>query len=190
LNVISKLPVSARLSLALLLILLVVYLLRGESSQQSTHFADHKSSDYSMSDFAITSMNKQGQPVRVLRGEYMAHFPKDDTTEISHPIGDFIQLDDDDWQVTADHGITSGKGEEILLTGNVQVVNQRQTEIKLLTEQLTINTVYNTAYTDKAATITSPKGDTHSVGMDANLNDRFINLHSRVKGIYDAPPTH
>jgi lipopolysaccharide export system protein LptC len=57
----------------------------------------------------------------------------------------------------------------------------------MLTEKLTLHNLDNTAYTDEPVTINSPQGVTESVGLHAVLDDETINLHSRVKGQYDAP---
>jgi lipopolysaccharide export system protein LptC len=53
-----------------------------------------------------------------------------------------------------------------------------------------LDTVNNTAYTDRPVVMRSPNGDTHAVGFHAALQEETINLHSRVRGQYDAPATN
>lgn len=146
-----------------------------------------RSSDYSMTDFTMTVMDMNGQPQRIIQGSEASHYPEGDRTEIIDPDVLHIAIDDDDWILQADRADTSGKAEHIVLTGNVIITNKDQPEIQLLTELLHLDTVHNTAYTDRPVIMRSPNGDTHSVGFHAALQEETINLHSRVRGQYDAP---
>jgi lipopolysaccharide export system protein LptC len=155
-------------------------------------------SDYGMTNFTMTIMDEQGIPSRVIKGEKMFHYPKGDVTEIIKPNVEFIDQGKETWVITSQHGETlpkkqrkkrNAKGEEILLTGNVLISKKENEAFRLATEKLTINTKNGTAYTDEAVKIASPAGETNSVGLHATLKDETVNLHSRVKGQYDAPPT-
>lgn len=187
-NAIFKLPLSARLAL-LLLILFGLWQLLDSNQPTETRQADvERTSDYAMTGFELTIMDAQGRPSRVIRGDEMAHYPDDDSTEIINPDADFISPDGDDWHAVSEHGKTHGKGEHIVLTGNVIITNVDQPAIKLLTDKLHLDTEQDTAYTDLPVLMRSPRGDTHSIGMHAVLNEKTVNLHSQVKGKYDAPP--
>ena len=110
------------------------------------------------------------------------------TTQLMTVQKSLILLQNSSSQViTSDHGHTQGDNTTILLTGNVIITNENNPAFKMLTDELTLDTQYNTAYTDHAVTIKTPNGDTDSVGLHADMNDETINLHSRVKGQYDAP---
>lgn len=156
-------------------------------------------SDYGMSNFTMTIMDENGQPSRVIKGTEMSHYPKDDVTKIITPKVEFIESGKETWVIYSDHSETlphkkkrkrrKHHGEEILLTGNVVITQKNNDDFKLSTEKLTINTKNNTAYTDEAVKISSPTGATNSVGLHATLKEETINLHSKVKGQYDAPPT-
>lgn len=148
----------------------------------------HRTTDYTMTNFTMTVMNEFGKPARIIRGEEMAHYPDDDSTEILIQTTDFIQEGKDTWIVSSDRADTTGEGELIILTGNVVITNEQQPETQLLTEILHVDTLENTAYTDQPVTMTTLQGYTDSVGMHAMLNEKLINLHSRVRGQYDAPP--
>lgn len=188
-NAIFKLPLSARLALLLLILFGLWQLLDKNQSTQTREAQVERTSDYAMTDFELTIMDAEGRPSRVIRGDEMAHYPDDDSTEIINPDADFISPDADDWHVVSEHGKTHGEGEHIVLTGNVIITNIDQPEIQLLTDVLNLDTVKDTAYTDRPVLMRSPKGDTHSIGMHAVLNEKTVNLHSQVKGKYDAPPT-
>jgi lipopolysaccharide export system protein LptC len=73
------------------------------------------------------------------------------------------------------------------LSGDVIIARESADRIELVTEKLTLNTTDNTAYTDKYILIKTPYGDTESVGLHAALEDETINLHSKVRGHYNAP---
>lgn len=185
-NAIFNQPLAVKIGL-LALVLFLVWQLTPEQQQNETQPTVNTSSDYGMTNFTITAMNQDGKPARIIQGTEMLHYPVDDSTEIMNPIAEFIEAGKDTWVVTSRHGHTQGKGESILLTGNVIISNKDNPDFKLLTEKLTLDTVDDTAYTDQAVTIYSPQGETHSVGLHADLKDETVNLHSRVRGHYDAP---
>ncbi len=170
-------------------VLLTLWLLfdNDTSGQQSGDMQVERTSDYSMTDFTMTVMDLNGQPQRIIEGSEASHYPEGDRTEIINPNALHIAVDNDDWIMQADRADTSGKGEHIKLTGNVIITNKDQPEIQLLTELLHLDTINNTAYTDRPVLMRSPNGDTHSVGFHAALKEETINLHSRVRGQYDAP---
>jgi lipopolysaccharide export system protein LptC len=189
LNAIFNLPRYLRILLPLVAILSIWLLLSDENEPVEAEKNDiHRSSDYAMTDFTMTIMDINGTPARVIKGKEMAHYPADDSTEIIDPIAEFLKPGKDSWVITSDHGHTQGDNKTILLTGNVIITNENNPAFKMLTDKLTLDTQYNTAYTDHAVTIKTPNGDTESVGLHADMNDETINLHSRVKGQYDAPP--
>ena len=189
-NVTSNLPFLAKLLLPILAIV-TIWLLSGENDKDKAQQLSEidRASDYAMTNFTLTIMNQSGKPARVITGDEMAHYPDDDSTEVINPIAHFIGQDKDTWIISSNKGETVGKGEEIFLSGNVIITRENNNEIELHSEELLLDTVNNTAYTDVAVTITSPYGETNSVGLHATLDDKTINLHSKVKGQYDAPPT-
>ena len=159
-----------------------------DSNQQSKLDSElNKASDYAMTDFTLTIMDKSGNPSRIISGKEMAHYPEDDSTEVIYPIAEFIELGKDTWLITSNKSTTQGKGDDILLTGNVIITKKEDKEVELRTEKLNLDTKNNTAYTDLAVSMKSAYGLTDSVGLHASLEDKMINLHSRVKGYYDAP---
>ena len=187
-NVTSNLPFLAKTLLPLLAVI-SLWLLSGEDSNQQSKLDSklNKASDYAMTDFTLTVMDKSGNPSRIISGKEMAHYPEDDSTEIIYPIAEFIELGKDTWLITSNKSSTQGKGDDILLTGNVIITKKEDTDVELRTEKLTLDTKHNTAYTDIAVSMKSPYGSTESIGLHASLEDKMINLHSRVKGHYDAP---
>jgi len=187
LNVIFNLPLYARLGLLLIAVFSLWLILHDNSQPPQQASEVRRTSDYAMTDFTMTIMDINGEPARVIKGEEMAHFPHDDSTEIIQPVTEFLEPGQDTWVVSSQHGHTQGDGETILLTGNVIISNKDDPAFEMRTERLTLNTQENTAYTEAPVTIHSPQGVTDAVGLHAALDDETINLHSRVKGQYDAP---
>ncbi len=190
-NAISDIPLWAKVVLPLA-VLISLWLLNDETPKQTADHGSqiHRTSDYGMTDFTMTIMNKLGQPARVISGHEMSHYPEDDSTEVFIQTTQFIDQQKDTWLVISDKGTTQGKGEDIFLTGNVIITRENNNEIELKTDTLHIDTEHSTAYTDSAVELKSPNGITHSVGLHAALEDETINLHSKVRGHYDAPPTN
>jgi lipopolysaccharide export system protein LptC len=191
LNVISNLATPIKV-LLLIIIFAVVWLFTNKQEQSvdtDNVSTIDRSIDYAMTNFKMTVMDESGRPARVIEGAELSHYPDDDSTHINDAVAYFLAPDKDTWLVKSNHAFTQGKGENIDLNGNVVITRQSNNEIELLSEQLTLDTVNNTAYTDQPVTIRSPYGDTESVGLHAVLQDETINLHSRVRGQYDAPTT-
>ncbi len=90
------------------------------------------------------------------------------------------------WLIEADQGSLRQTQGLLDLAGNV-VVTQRSedSEMTLITEALTLNNRENTVYTDQPVTITEPFGVTQAVGMKAWVDERILELNSRVEGQYE-----
>jgi lipopolysaccharide export system protein LptC len=189
LNAISNIP---RLAKILLPLLAIVSLWLGFNHSSTPELSQEneviKTSDYAMTDFTLTVMDLEGNPSRIITGSEMAHYPKDDSTEIINPVAQFLEQEKDTWIVSSNKATTVDKGQDIVLTGNVIATQADNPDIELRTELLNLDTVHNTAYTNLPVTMKSPHGETDSVGLHASLDQQTINLHSRVKGHYDAPP--
>ncbi len=188
-NAISNIPRLAKILLPLLAIVSLWLAFTNSSTPELNQENEViKTSDYAMTDFTLTVMDLEGNPSHIITGSEMAHYPKDDSTEIINPVAQFLEQEKDTWIVSSNKATTVGKGEDIVLTGNVIATQANNPDIELRTELLNLDTVHNTAYTNLPVTMKSPHGETDSVGLHAALDQKTINLHSRVKGHYDAPP--
>lgn len=188
-NATSNLPFLAKILLPILAVMTIWLLSDVDSQQKSKQKSElNKASDYAMTDFTMTVMDQEGNPSRIIIGKEMAHYPEDDSTEVNFPLVQFIKPGKETWLISSDKGTTQGKGDDILLVGNVIITQKENPDVELRSERLNLDTLHNTAYTDLAVSIKSPHGSTDSIGLHAALEDKMINLHSRVKGHFDAPP--
>jgi len=58
-------------------------------------------------------------------------------------------------------------------------------ETRLTTDTLTLDNRDGTVYTDDPVTIKEPFGTTEAVGMKAWVDERILELNSRVEGAYE-----
>lgn len=142
-------------------------------------------SDYVMSDFTVTTMDETGKPSRILSGRHMAHYPDDDSIEVTSQISHIVDEEGETWLVLSKKGITHQGSDQVQLTGNVMITRPGNKEIELYTESLHIDLATNTADTDQPVRMVSPTGETHGTGLDADLNKSIVKLHSKVRGNYE-----
>jgi lipopolysaccharide export system protein LptC len=78
--------------------------------------------DYYIENFTATGMDKLGQRRYVLEAERLVHYPDDDTALLDNPH--IIQYEDGapPRHTYSDSGWISSDGNEVLLTGNVRVL--------------------------------------------------------------------
>ncbi len=191
LRIIFNLFAAAKVYLVLLVLaILWLMMTNNADNEKISRNASYRSSDNSMGDFTMILIYDDGRPFLTVQGKEMLHYFEDDIIEIIDPIARFIEPEQEAWVVTSNKGTTLGKGEIILLIGNVVITQENNDKIKLLTEKISLDTVNNTAYTDLAITINSPYGEMHSVGFNAAIKERTINLHSQIRGIHYIPKFH
>lgn len=142
-------------------------------------------SDYVMSDFTVTTMDETGTPHRILSGSHMAHYPDDDSIEVTSQISHFVDEEGQTWLVLSDKGTTYEDSDEVQLAGNVMITRPGNKEIELYTDSLHIDLATGTADTDQAVKMVSPTGITFGTGLDADLNKSIVKLHSKVRGNYE-----
>ncbi len=149
--------------------------------------ADEHFPDYFMENFAITSMNKKGQPTYILKAQRLQHFADDDSAEIFLPIIDFKE-------VNGKLIITANKA-TILKDKNIihlyENVNIQRTLLKsgkplnISTHYLKVDTKNKIAETDQQAHIKSQNFELDTLGMVFKASQGILELKSKVKGIYE-----
>lgn len=91
------------------------------------------------------------------------------------------------WIIEADKGSLQQNQDLIVLTGNVVVLRQTaESKATLTTSSLTLDNNQSTVYTDQPVTITEPFGVTRATGMKAWVDQRVLELNSRVEGQYES----
>jgi lipopolysaccharide export system protein LptC len=197
LNVISKAQKTSQLRWLMRLILAIIavwsvslFFKVDKAPVPSTVVAStERSSDYTMADFTITTMDELGKLSRILSGAHMAHYPDDDSVEATAQISHFIDEKGEPWLVLSDKAVTHKGSDQVQLTGNVMITRPNNKDIELYTERLHIDLLTKTADTDQPVRMVSPSGVTYGTGLDADFNKSIVKLHAKVRGNYE-PETY
>ncbi len=143
--------------------------------------------DAIIENFSASQMDAQGLPHYVLVAKKMLHFSDDDSTELEAPHFTTLSPQHPTVQITAQHGIVSRKGDEILLDKNVsitRVAQKDQSELNVLTEYLRIFPDKDLVNTDRAVTIVDATSTTHAIGLEFDNKARTLKLLTQVKSEY------
>ncbi len=143
--------------------------------------------DYFFEDFVVTSMNSQGQPKHRLKGVRMAHYPDDNTTEIEQPELDLYANAKPVWRISAEHGLISAEGDQILMGGEVQIKRHgsgQQDAVYARTRDVLVRPDEKYAETDQLVVITSGSVKVKAVGMRAYIGKGRVELLSKVEGVH------
>lgn len=145
--------------------------------------------DFYMEGFTTVRMGDDGKPRHELSARRMQHFPDTDTHELTELT---LLLHDGSgeppWQIDAEHGWVSEAQQEILLSGAVQIQRPGQggqPELAVEARDMRVQLDQDYAETRSPVTIRTAAGETRSVGMQAHLKERRIELLSQVRTRYE-----
>jgi lipopolysaccharide export system protein LptC len=117
----------------------------------------------------------------------MTHYPSRDLMELSLPLVDMRQHNDDTWRINARRGTATDNGDRIDLLGNVGIHRSGASgPLQVRTSHVVVAPKRNTASTDSEATITSPGYRIDAVGFNANFRRNTLELRNRVRTRIDA----
>jgi|CXWL01.1.fsa_nt_gi lipopolysaccharide export system protein LptC len=143
--------------------------------------------DALMENFSATKMDERGMPHFIVSAKQLHHYPEDDSTTLDEPELTTISDEGVAIRTTAKHGKISGKGDEIFLQDNVEMLRDasvQQAELNLKTEYLHILPNQNLMTTDRAVTISDANTTVNAVGLEMNYKLRTFKLLSKVKSVY------
>jgi len=146
--------------------------------------------DYFLKNFNATVMNQQGKPHYNLIGDYLEHFPDDDSIDIDKPKLKMYRENLAPWHVKSNTARVLNRGKLIHLNGSVKMrrpESSSEPAIQLDTTNLKINLETDYAQTKEAVFIQTGKHRLKAVGMRVYLADGQLELLSRVKGVYYVP---
>ena len=111
------------------------------------------------------------------------HNPEDDSSILTDPELKLYRDGILDWTVTAQTGAVYKQGQQVQLQQRV-VIASADGETTLKTPLLDVFPNKKLAKTDKPVTLLNPNGFTRSIGLNANLNNKRIDLLEQVRGQY------
>jgi len=148
--------------------------------------------DYRLEDFEIRVLDKQGAESATLRAPFLERNRDSQISYITQPL--FLLPDNHGahWQLRADNGQLSAKGDTLYLHGNVAAdspPDSKTPPITLRTTTLTVLTQQHLAHTDQPVTLTRPGLQQTGIGFEADIKSHHYKLHSHVKTRY-VPSTY
>jgi len=80
--------------------------------------------DYYIENFTTTGMDETGHPAYILKAERLVHYPDDNTALLDKPCVTQYKPGEPPTHTCAESGWVSPDGDEVLLDGNVRVVQE------------------------------------------------------------------
>ena len=143
--------------------------------------------DYSIEDFNLSLINKQGTMQYHLSAASMLHYKLSDQTRLLEPRLELLRTPGEHWKIHASKGQVSPRGKDVLFDGLVRIERsaaRAQESFIMTTDSLHVNTVENTVSTEDSINL---KGDGISMqarGMFADLDRDNIQLLAKVRVKY------
>lgn len=148
--------------------------------------------DYTLSDFQVVMLNKDGAESGTLRAPAMQR-GDDEISHITRPVFLLPDAAGQHWQLQADTGWVSAKGEEVRLRGNVagdSPDDGKTPPTTFRTDALDVFPPSNLASADGRVVVTRPGVRQTGVGFKANLKTRQYSLLSQVQTRYEPNLAH
>lgn len=180
-------PLLAMLMLTALLASWAAWLLRMQPPVEDT--AGPPRSDYTLDDYQLVVLNKDGVESFSSKGPYLARDPYSETLSLNQPRFSFPDRNGHGYWTAGSHsGWVSAKGEEVRLKDSVVldgpvVTGADQTHLR--TEQMTVHPQPQTAHSDLLVTVTRGPSILRGTGMNADLKNNRLELLSKVS-LHDA----
>ena len=175
-------PLLAMLMLTALLASWGAWLLRIQPPVEDT--TGPPRSDYTLDDYHLVVLNKEGAESFSSDGPYLARDPYSETLSLNQPRFNFPSRDGKgSWTAGSDSGWVSAKGDEVRLARSVVLdgpVVPKTDQTHLRTEQLTVHPQPQTAHSDLLVTVTRGASILRGTGMNANLKTNRLELLSKV----------
>ncbi len=133
---------------------------------------------------------KTGTKIHSLEASEARHFRRGNRLELDQPdlVTFNLNTAPQPWHMKADKGTILKGGEKAVFKGNVYAwqYTSNKNKNELRTDRLVVFPDKHTAETESPVTITTPRGKTTGVGMQADLKNEQFKLLSKVKGVHRA----
>lgn len=123
--------------------------------------------------------NEQGVTVSRLEGDYLEHFPDDDSYDIKGPRAFNVKPDSPMTMATSDHAQLLDDGNRIVMNGNAVLTrlgDEKNSAMTFSSDQLTMLIDQDIAFTELPAVAVSGRSRLSGVGMNYNNKTRRINV--------------
>jgi lipopolysaccharide export system protein LptC len=146
--------------------------------------------DVFVEDLRAVNLDKDGRVRQALIAKRARHYPDDDTTVVDSPEITFTDPDTPRLDVTADHATVTGDREHAYFEGHVKAIRQAATganekpdgPITVTSEFLHVLPKEDRIVTDRAVTISDPRGTINATGLELDNKAKIVKLKSHVSG--------
>ena len=148
--------------------------------------------DYYMENFSTTTMEEDGSMKNRLSADYMAHYPENDTTELSRPYLEVFRNNKQPLMIIADKGWVTSDNEVILLTGAVKLWQNEPEggrKMEIMTTDVRILPEQEYAETDMPATFINRQSTITGTGVRAYFKEERVKLLNNVQTIIEPETT-
>lgn len=148
------------------------------------------SPDFIIDDLVATRMNATGTPRYAVRAKKVVHYPADNSAVLEDPDVTHFEPGEAPVLIKASHGEISNNGENIYLSGSVDVRRlpyANEPGMSLQTSYLHVIPDLDLAKTNREVTLTRGNSTVKSVGLEFNNATRTLKLLSNVKGTIETP---
>lgn len=147
------------------------------------------SPDYFSTGYTKWEMNEAGKLKNKLLADKMTHYSDDGTTHLDKPVMFFHKEKTPPWVIKAETGILSADGQDLLLTGKVNVERAKGEGVNPLiinTSNVRVKPETSYAETDEWAELINPPNVTTGTGMKLVFSNPItIELLANVRGKYE-----
>jgi lipopolysaccharide export system protein LptC len=151
--------------------------------------------DLYIEDFKAVSLDEEGRIRQSITAKVARHYPDDDTTEFDSPLITFSDPGKPPVSITADRGVITGDQKNAYFTGNVKGVRAAGSDesdkgpVVITSEYLHVLPKEDKIESDKAVTISDPRGIINATGMEVDNKAKTFKFKSHVSGQMQPQPT-
>jgi lipopolysaccharide export system protein LptC len=152
-----------------------------------TEIAKRHEPDAIVDNFSATRLNDQGTPRFIMTAKKMQHFPDDDSSTLEMPRLTSLSAEHPSIHASAEQGVITNKGDEVLLHGAVEILSEattQQDKITLRTESLRILPDQGFLNTDRAVTVVDAHHTLYAIGLEMDNRASTLKLLSQVRSEY------
>jgi lipopolysaccharide export system protein LptC len=164
------------------------WLIRMQDADQKAGSLPDARSEYTLDNFDLLVMNKQGLPSFQIESPRLERVPNDGSAIVEKPLMHLFENGNRTWRIDAESGWVRQDGEEILLQGKVLMSKGKaQEQIVVHARDLTLYPQKELAQSSEPVQISRPGTVMAGVGLKARLDLEKFELLSEVKGRYEPP---
>lgn len=144
--------------------------------------------DYSMRDFTLTSMSREGKPKHMLTADSMIHHPDQGSSDLLNPYLEFYRPPQQPWRIRSETGKANDEGSLVNLLGEVHIWREASDNTRAMTldtHNLTVQPNRDYAETHEPVQITTEGSTIQGTGMRAYFDTEQVELLSDVRGVHE-----